>query len=132
MHYVPEELGGLSAVRFCEAVRAEGVQDVFPGTNKPLHLHPVFNTVDIYGHGKPTRIANSDRDLRQPKGSLPITEKVASRLIRIPHFRRYRPEVIDVFVNAFIKVCQNYKELLAGDSGGDEEVGSWNLSRIGR
>jgi len=132
MHYVPEELGELSAVRFCEAVRAEGVQDVFPGTNKPLHLHPVFNTVDIYGHGKPTRIANSDRDLRQPKGSLPITEKIASLIIRIPHFRRYRPEVIDVFANAFIKVCKNYKELLAGDKGGDEEVGSWNLSRIGR
>jgi len=132
VHYVPEELGGLSATRFCEAVRAEGVQDVFPGTNKPLHLHPVFNTVDIYGHGKPTRIANSDRDLRQPKGSLPITEKIASRLIRIPHFRRYRPEVIDVYAEAFIKVCRNYKELLAGDKGGDEEVGDWNLSRIGR
>ena len=132
MHYVPEELGGLSASRFCEALRAEGVKDALPGVNKPLHLHPVFNTVDIYGHGKPTRIANSDRDLRQPKGSLPVTEKIASRLIRIPHFRRYRPDVIDVFANAFIKVCKNYKELLAGDSGGDEEVGNWNLSRIGR
>ncbi len=132
MHYVPEQLGGLSVVRFCEAVRAEGAKDVLPGVNKPLHLHPVFNTVDIYGHGKPTRIANSDRDLRQPKGSLPITEKVASRIFRIPHFRKYRPEVIDAFAGAFIKVCQNYKELLPGDRGGDEEVGNWNLSRIGR
>jgi dTDP-4-amino-4,6-dideoxygalactose transaminase len=132
MHYVPEELGGLSATRFCEALRAEGVKDAAAGVNKPLHLHPVFNTVDIYGHGKPTRIANSDRDLRQPKGSLPITEKVSSRIFRIPHFRRCRSDVIDVFADAFIKVCKNYKELLAGDSGSDEEVGNWNLSRIGR
>ncbi len=130
MHYVPEELGGLSAVRFCQALRAEGVEAAMPGTNKPLHLHPVFNTVDIYGHGKPTRLANSNRDLRQPLGSLPKTEKICSRIIRIPHFRRYRPEVIDVFARAFVKVCRNYKELLPGDSSGDEEVGGWNLSRI--
>ena len=35
------------------------------GGNAPLHLHPLLNTTDVYGHGKPTRIANADRDLRR-------------------------------------------------------------------
>jgi len=51
--YRPEELEGLSVTRFCEAVRAEG-GIATPGCNKPLHLHPLLNDVDIYGHGKPT------------------------------------------------------------------------------
>ena len=29
----------------------------------------LFNETDVYGHGKPTRIANSNRDLRQPVGN---------------------------------------------------------------
>ncbi len=71
--YRPEELGGLSVSRFTEAVRAEGVV-CKPGVNAPLHLHPVFNTADVYGHGKPTRIAHADHDVRQAQGSLPVSE----------------------------------------------------------
>src|SRR5581483_10593149 len=47
--YVPEELGGLSVTRFAQAVRAEGAP-CSPGVNAALHLHPLFNTVDVYGH----------------------------------------------------------------------------------
>ena len=50
--YLPEELGGLSVRRFCQALVAEGVP-CGPGCNKALHLHPLFNTVDVYGQGKP-------------------------------------------------------------------------------
>ena len=57
--YDPEALGGLSVTRFAEAVRAEG-SACRAGVNKPLHLHPLFNTCDIYGHGRPTRLAHSD------------------------------------------------------------------------
>ena len=52
-HYVPEELGGLSLTRFAQAVRAEG-SICNPGCNLPLHTHPLFNTADVYGHGKPS------------------------------------------------------------------------------
>ncbi|MGC8805788.1 MAG: DegT/DnrJ/EryC1/StrS family aminotransferase, partial [Candidatus Ratteibacteria bacterium] len=69
--YVSEELEGLSITRFCEALRAEGVGWAHPGANKPLHLHPLFYNVDVYGHGKPTRIVFSDRDVREKIGSLP-------------------------------------------------------------
>ena len=68
--YVSEELGGLSISRFTEAIRAEGFEECYAGINKALYMHPLFQTCDIYGHGKPTRIANADRDvrLRENKG----------------------------------------------------------------
>ncbi len=124
--YYPEELGGLSVTRFAEAVRAEG-GICGPGCNKPLHLHPLFNTCDVYGHGKPTRIANSDRDLRQPKGTLPISEGIGERVYSIPWFKHYRPEIIAEHANAYRKVAENYKELLKDDKGNPPSVGGWHF-----
>lgn len=126
--YVPEELGGLSVTRFCEAVRAEGCH-TSPGVNNALHMHPLFTEADIYGHGKPTRIANSDRDLRQYKGDLPVSEAVGTRTYHIPWFKKFRPEIIDQYANAFRKVSENYEELLEGDQGNPETVGGWHFFR---
>ena len=127
--YKPEELGGLSVSRFVQAVRAEGVADCRPGANRPLHLHPLLNTVDVYGHGKPTRLAHSDRDLRQPAGSLPVTERMGTRLYSIPWFKHYRPEIVAEHAAAFRKVAENYRELLAGDEGDPPDVGGWGFTR---
>lgn len=123
--YLPEELGGLSVTRFTEAVRSEGVVDCYPGCNRPLHLHPVFNTCDVHGAGKPTRIANSPVDIRQKPGSLPISEVVGSRVYCIPWFKHYRPEMIEEYALAFRKVAENYEELLAEDTGNPAELGGW-------
>lgn len=109
--YVPEELGGLSVRRFCEAVSAEGVS-IHPGANLLMHLHPVLNEADVYGHGKPTRIANADRDVRQPKGSLPVTEGMPERVYSIPWFKHYRPRIIEEHAEAFRKVAEHADELL--------------------
>ncbi|MEK6704728.1 MAG: hypothetical protein AABZ06_02985, partial [Bdellovibrionota bacterium] len=65
----------------------------------------------IYGHGKPTRIANSDRDVRQPKGSLPVTESIPDRIYSIPWFKHYRPRVIEEYALAFRKVAENADEI---------------------
>ena len=127
--YVPEELGGLSVTRFCEAIRAEGVTMVSPGCNLPLHLHPLQHEVDVYGHGKPTIIANAARDLRQPKGSLPVSEGIARRVYSLPWFKHFRPEIIDQYVEAFRKVALRYEELLPGDKGDPERLGGWNFFR---
>ena len=54
--YCPEEIGDISVQKYCEVVRAEGVYTT-PGMNELLHLKPIFNDADIYGHGLPTRIA---------------------------------------------------------------------------
>lgn len=124
--YRPEDLGGLSVTRFAAAVRAEG-SECGPGMNTPLHLHPLFNTADVYGHGKPTRIANSARDLRQPPGSLPVTERAPARAYSIPWFKRYRPEVIEEHANAFRKAAVNHRELLKEDPGNPPELGAWHF-----
>jgi len=124
--YRPEELGGLSISRFAEAVRTEG-STCHPGANKPLHLHPLFNTVDVYGHGKPTRIAHSDRDVRQPRGSLPVTEGIPERVFSVPWFKKYRPRIIEEHAEAFRKVAENYEELLDGDPGNPPDIGSWHF-----
>jgi perosamine synthetase len=128
--YHRDELGGLSISRFCEAVRAEGVP-TSPGVNKALHLHPVFNTLDIYKQGKPTRIANLPEgvDIRQPKGSLPVSEGVQHRTFSIPWFKHYRREVIEQYAAAFRKVAEGHDALLEDDPGDPEELGSWGLTR---
>ncbi|MFK7691391.1 DegT/DnrJ/EryC1/StrS family aminotransferase [Paenibacillus sp. HJGM_3] len=129
-HYVPEELGGLSLTRYCEAVRAEGV-GINPGCNLPLHLHALQHEADVYGHGKPTIIANASRDLRQPKGSLPVSESVAARTYSLPWFKHYRPEIIDQYAAAFRKAALQYEELLPGDPGNPEKMGGWNFFKAG-
>lgn len=125
--YFSEELGGLSITRFCEALTAEGVP-IFAGGNKALHLHPLFNTVDVYQEGKPTRIAHSGRDLRQPVGSLPISEGIQNKVFRVPWFKRYYPKIIKEYADAFKKVTKNYQELLSGDTGNLKDFGGWGLT----
>ncbi len=109
--YRPEELDGLPISRFIEALRAEGV-NTWAGTNFPLHLHPVFTDLDIYNEGKPTRISTIDEDIRQPKGSLPVSESIAERAMTIPWFKHYRPQIIDEHAWAYRKVCENADALL--------------------
>ncbi len=127
--YRPEELEGLSVSRFSEAVTAEGTE-CFPGCNKALHLHPIFNDIDVYHRGKPTRIANSPAgvNVRQPLGSLPVSEGIQERVFSIPWFKHYAPKVIEQYAEAFRKVAENYKELLPGDKGNPQELGSWGLT----
>jgi perosamine synthetase len=110
-HYLPEELGGLPSERFAEAVQAEGAF-CGRGVNMPLHLHPVFNEADIYQDGKPTRIAFSDRDLRQPPGSLPVTEALSGRVVGVPWFKHDDPERIEAYAAAFRKVALHASELV--------------------
>lgn len=103
--YVPEELDGLPVTRFCEAVQAEGAS-CRPGANPLLHLHPILNDADVYGHGKPTRIAHANRDVRQPLGSLPVTETLPGRCYFIPWFKHCRrPGIIREHAEAFRKVA---------------------------
>ena len=126
-HFVPEELGGLSVSRFCEAVRAEGVADCYPGANLPLHKHMLFQQADVYDHGKPTRIANADRDVRLLDRDLPVSESFATRVFSIPWFKHYRESQIEQYADAFRKVATHYRELLEGDTGNPSTLGGWNM-----
>lgn len=103
-HYIPEELRDLPVARFIEAVNAEGGRSG-RGCNSPLHLHPLLNEADIFGDGKPTRIAFADRDVRQGPGSLPVSEALAERCFGVPWFKHDRPEQIEQYAAAFRKVA---------------------------
>ncbi|HBG27278.1 MAG: hypothetical protein A2Y10_02410 [Planctomycetes bacterium GWF2_41_51] len=115
--YDSEKFEGLTLQKFAEAVEAEG-SICWAGGSSPLHLHPVFQTMDIYNHGRPTRIANSDNNsdyLKQGDGSLPVTESLKNIVLRGPWFRRYYPEIIKEHAKAYEKVASNYKDLLPYD-----------------
>ncbi|MBA7659257.1 L-glutamine:scyllo-inosose aminotransferase [subsurface metagenome] len=130
--YVTEELEGLSLSRFCEAARAEG-STCNPGCNKPLHLHPLFTTMDVYGHGKPTRIAYLDKSVKieQHLETLPVAEGINHCVFGVPWFKHYRPEIIEEHANAYKKVVKNYRALLVEDTDKDAEGSGKAGSQIG-
>ena len=132
-HYDSDKFGGLSVTGFSKAILAEGsVCGV--GTNKPLHLHPLFSEMDVYGIGKPTRNAflPDGVSVIQPKGSLPISEATPEKTIRLPWFRQYKPEIIKEHAAAYIEVAENYRELLADDPGNPPEIGGWSTFFAGQ
>ena len=65
----------------------------------------------MYGHGTPTRIANTQRDVRQGEGSLPVSEALPERAFDVPWFKHYRPETIKEYASAFRKVAEHAAEL---------------------
>ena len=124
--YRPEELEGLSVTRFCEALRAEGVP-ASPGCNAALHSHELFRTADVFGDGKPTRIANADRDVRELDKDLVNAEATGAHTYSIPWFKHFDAAVIEQYANAFKKVSANYKELLAEDPGNPAMIGGYHF-----
>lgn len=128
--YYRSELEGLSITRFAQAVAAEGAP-CSPGCNKALHMHPVFHSLDVFGQGKPTRIANLPEgvDVRQPPESLPVAAGIQTRTFGIPWFKHYRPEIIEQYAAAYRKVAEGFEELIVDDPGDPPELGGWGLSR---
>jgi perosamine synthetase len=125
--YLSDELEGLSLARFCRAVRAEG-SICNSGCNKPLHLHPLFTAMDVYGHGRPTRIAYLDESARieQYVQRLPVAESITRRVFEVPWFKHYEPEIIEAHAGAYKKVIENYQTLLPGDTDKDAETGGYS------
>jgi len=125
--YVSEQLGGLSLSRFSKAIQAEG-SICNPGCNKPLHLHPLFTEMDVYGHGRPTRIAHLDESatIDQYVQELPVAESIGRRVFEIPWFKHFDRETIEQHADAYKKVVKNHKELLAGDTEDDTDTGGYS------
>ncbi|UCC98880.1 MAG: DegT/DnrJ/EryC1/StrS family aminotransferase [Phycisphaerales bacterium] len=125
--YLTEELGGLSLSRFCQAVGAEG-SICNPGCNKPLHRHPLFTEQDVYGHGRPTRIAFLDDSakIEQYAQPLPVAESIVRRVFEVPWFKHHEPEAIEEHANAYRKVIENYQSLLPGDTEKEADTGGYS------
>ncbi len=126
--YKPEELGGLSLTRFARAINADG-SFCSPGASAPLHLHPVLTEVDIYGHGKPTRIANYKGDNPEAllNQKLPVAESINPFAFEVPWFKKFWKEEIDKHVAVYKKVVANYETLLADDKKElDKRIGAYS------
>ncbi|MBQ4137392.1 MAG: aminotransferase class I/II-fold pyridoxal phosphate-dependent enzyme [Clostridia bacterium] len=120
--YKPEELGGLSAKRFCEAIRAEGFDYCWDGGNYCLHTHNFFKSFDLQNSGKPSRIAYNDRDVREDDSKCAPSEKMGC--FTIPWFKHYDKEWIELYASAFRKVIENHEELLENDNN-TAQGGRW-------
>ena len=107
--YRPGELGGLSSGRFAEAVRAEtnGLH-CWEGGNFCLHTHEFFKSFDFYGIGKPSRIAFADRDVREMDAACAPSDKMYC--VSLPPFKKYMPEHIDRYIEAYRTVAENYEQ----------------------
>lgn len=117
--YYPEKFGGLSAKRFADAVRAEGVADCWDGANYCLHTHKLFNDFNLFHTEKPSRIAFTDRDVREDDKLCDRSTEV--HCVRTPwfkHFEEFDREWIRKYAEAFRKVAENYKDLLENDEKG--------------
>ncbi|MHC4699827.1 MAG: DegT/DnrJ/EryC1/StrS family aminotransferase, partial [Planctomycetota bacterium] len=125
--YVSEQLGGLSLSRFSKAIQAEG-SICNPGCNKPLHLHPLFTSMDVYGHGRPTRIAHLDESAKteQYVEKLPVAENILGYVFEVPWFKHYDPGIIEQHAGAYKKVVENHRELLADDTEADADTGGYS------
>lgn len=120
--YAAEELGGLPLSRYLDAVNAETGLHLVSGGNYPLHTHKLFQDMDLYNAGKPTRILYADRDIRELDAACIDSEDIPC--FSIPWFVKFMPEYIEQYANAFKKVSENYKSLL--EESEDEGVsGHW-------
>ena len=114
--YNPEDLHGLSVVRFCEAIRAEGIP-CRDGANRCLHTHNLFKTADLYNVGTPSRIAYADRDVRDTdKACDPSLERYCFSIPWFKHFGETDKKWIEAYAAAFRKVVENHEQLLEGDA----------------
>ena len=109
-HYDPAQMKGVTAARFCEAVSAEGCQ-IFPGANRPMHVHEIFHSLDFFRQGSPTMLSFGQRDVREKAGDLPVTERVADTVISMPWFKHFDRAAIDRHVAAVAKVAAHLDEL---------------------
>ena len=125
--YVTDELGGLSLSKFSKAIQAEG-SICNPGCNKPLHLHPLFTSEDVYGHGRPTRIAHLDESatIDQYVQELPVAESIIRCVFEIPWFKHDDRNIIEQHADAYKKVVENHRDLLADDTEGDIDTGGYS------
>ncbi len=96
----------------CRGLQAEGAAVCAPVKNVALHLHPVFQELDLFRTGKPTMISFTDRDVRQGVGALPNAEAVQSYTFGVPWFKHLDTDEIDRYVNAFKKVFEQIDLLL--------------------
>ena len=80
----------------------------------------------MFKEGKPTRIANSESDIREMDKDLEVAESIGKHTFHLPWFKHFDKELIEQYAGAFRKVVENYKDLLQDDPGDPENIGGWH------
>ncbi len=120
--YDPEELHGLSVRKFCEALRAEGIDKIWEGGNFCLHTHRIFADADLYHTGKPSRIAFTDRDVRELDKECERSAEMCC--LNAPWIKKYDKEWIEAYAEAIKKVVRLHQDLLPYDTD-KRQGGRW-------
>lgn len=120
--YYPEELHGLSAAKFCEAVRAEGFGGCWSGANYCLHTSNFFKGFDLRHAGVPSRIEYNDRDVRVDDEKCDLS--VEKECFYAPWFKHFDKGWIELYAKAFRKVIENHEQLLESDTEKKQD-GRW-------
>jgi len=113
--YNPDELGGLSAEKFVEAMRAEGAP-LSRGGRKLEHLRSIFTQgYDLWGHGRGP-LGGEFMGLPPFKGykegDFPVAESLRDKILLSQVYVEPKEAFLDQYIEAFRKVTSNYKSLL--------------------
>ncbi|MBC8231282.1 DegT/DnrJ/EryC1/StrS family aminotransferase [bacterium] len=107
--YSSDELGGLPASKFVEAMKAEGAPISGPGLALE-HLIPLFTQgFDIWGKGRGP-FGKGFKSYK--KGDCPVAESLVDKVLTISPYIDLKEGFLDQYIEAFQKVTSNYQYLL--------------------
>lgn len=118
--YKPQEMSGLGIDTYIEALKAEGVAEVMPGSlAKPLHLTRIMQTLDdrMYRGGWPRRGAHVDAQHLYRQGDFPVAERFSALTLQFPAFTHEERDIIDEYCGALDKIARHAVDLCAHFSG---------------
>lgn len=123
--YFPQQLHGLSAKRFCEAVSAEmnGCGDTWAGGNFCLHTHKLFSDFDFRNAGKPSSIEYTGEEVYH--GNADCDGSIQQQSFSIPWFKHYDPYWVEQYAKCFRKVIKNHMQLIDPSDVDNAEQGRW-------
>jgi perosamine synthetase len=114
--YNPEELDGLPARKFVEAMRAEGAPISGPGVGGLEYLRTIFTRgFDLWGHNRgplKSEFCGLPPFKVYKRGDFPVAESLAEKVLTLPAYIEPKEGFLDQYIGAFRKVITNYKDLL--------------------
>ena len=114
--YQPEELLGLSADAYVQALQAEGVSTVMAGSlAKPLHLTHFFQSLNdnMYPTGWPRQGDHVSHRYVYKRGDFPCAENFSAATLQFPAFTEPSRHIIDEYCQAMLKVAHNKESLVS-------------------
>ncbi len=123
--YNPDAFHGLSAQKFCEAVRAEfnGNGNMWAGANFCLHTHNLFKKFDFRNAGKASSIEYMNVD--EYYGGTDCDKSIENNCVSAPWFKKFDKEIIEKMAACVKKVADNHTQLVDAFKDDETVVGRW-------